>query len=159
MTNFLSVAQDEFCSHDALRVFVGTWNVNGGKHFRSVAHKHESVSDWLLDLPTLTPSGQLFKNCDFSKPTDVFAIGFEEMVDLSAGNIVSASSTNQREWGVFLQKMLSRDVKYIQLTSVQLVGVCLYVFIRPHLAPCIQNVATCSVKTGLGGTAGERSQS
>lgn len=37
-----------------LQVSVGTWNVNGGKHFRSIAYKHELITDWLLDLPTLT---------------------------------------------------------------------------------------------------------
>ena len=36
------------------RIAIGTWNVNGGKHFRSIAHKHEDITDWLLDLPKLT---------------------------------------------------------------------------------------------------------
>lgn len=31
----------------------------------------------------------LDKSVDFSVPIDIFAIGFEEMVDLSASNIVS----------------------------------------------------------------------
>jgi len=29
-------------------------------------------------------------NVDYSKPVDIFAIGFEEMVDLNASNIMSA---------------------------------------------------------------------
>jgi len=29
-------------------------------------------------------------DADFNVPVDIFAIGFEEIVDLSAGNIVSA---------------------------------------------------------------------
>lgn len=37
-----------------IRVSIGTWNVNGGKHFRSIAYKHEHITDWLLDLPKLT---------------------------------------------------------------------------------------------------------
>jgi len=36
-----------------LRVAVGTWNVNGGRHFRSVTFKHEKITDWLLDMPKL----------------------------------------------------------------------------------------------------------
>ena len=29
---------------------VGTWNVNGGRHLRSIALK-QSLEDWLLDAP------------------------------------------------------------------------------------------------------------
>jgi len=58
------------------RVSVGTWNINGGKHFRSIAFKHEHITDWLLDLPKIIRSiapgkwlltvMQLFANFDFS---------------------------------------------------------------------------------------------
>ena len=27
----------------------GTYNINGGKHFRSVVYKNVSLDDWLLD--------------------------------------------------------------------------------------------------------------
>lgn len=50
------------------------------------------------------------------------------------------STTNAREWQKELLKTVSRDHKYVVLTSVQLVGVILYVFIRPHLAPFIRSV-------------------
>ena len=37
---------------EKLRVCIGTWNVNGGKHIRSVAlRKDQSMHDWLLDAP------------------------------------------------------------------------------------------------------------
>ena len=83
-----------------------------------------------------------------------------------------------------LQRVLSKDDEpYSLLTSQQLVGVCLYVFVRPHLAKHIRDVATgkfiscserlyllyfsfisCSftfilsdsVKTGLGGATGNK---
>lgn len=28
---------------------VGTYNINGGKHFRSVVYKNVSLDDWLID--------------------------------------------------------------------------------------------------------------
>ena len=34
------------------------------------------------------------------------------------------------------------------------VGVCLYVFVKPDLAPYIKDVATENVKTGMGGATG-----
>jgi len=44
----------EYTHESSVRVSVGTWNVNGGKHFRSIAYKHEHITDWLLDLPKIT---------------------------------------------------------------------------------------------------------
>lgn len=39
-----------------------------------------------------------------------------------------------------LQKVLSRDEPYELLTAEQLVGVCLYIFIRPKLIPYVRSV-------------------
>lgn len=55
-----------------------------------------------------------------------------------------ASTTNQKLWAVELQKTISRDNKYVLLASEQLVGVCLFVFIRPQHAPFIRSVDTLS---------------
>ncbi|XP_063751116.1 LOW QUALITY PROTEIN: synaptojanin-1 [Eleginops maclovinus] len=137
-----------------IRVCVGTWNVNGGKQFRSIAFRNQTLNDWLLDAPKKAghPEFQDSK----ANPPDVFAIGFEEMVELNAGNIVSASTTNQKLWAAELQKNLSRDHKYVLLASEQLVGVCLFVFIRPQHAPFIRDVAVDTVKTGMGGATGNK---
>ncbi|XP_072302041.1 synaptojanin-1 [Eucyclogobius newberryi] len=137
-----------------IRVCVGTWNVNGGKQFRSIAFRNQTLNDWLLDAPLKAglPEFQDSK----ANPIDIFAIGFEEMVELNAGNIVSASTTNQKLWAAELQKSLSRDHKYVLLASEQLVGVCLFVFIRPQHAPYIRDVAVDTVKTGMGGATGNK---
>ncbi|XP_038563933.1 synaptojanin-1 isoform X4 [Micropterus salmoides] len=137
-----------------IRVCVGTWNVNGGKQFRSIAYRNQTINDWLLDAPKKAghPEFQDSK----ANPIDIFAIGFEEMVELNAGNIVSASTTNQKLWAAELQKNISRDHKYVLLASEQLVGVCLFVFIRPQHAPFIRDVAVDTVKTGMGGATGNK---
>lgn len=81
----------EYTTWSNIRVCVGTWNVNGGRHFRSIAHKHQTMHNWLLDFhQSLPDSGYCeIDGVDFSQPTDVYAIGFEELVDLNASNIVS----------------------------------------------------------------------
>ncbi|XP_030602006.1 synaptojanin-1 isoform X2 [Archocentrus centrarchus] len=137
-----------------IRVCIGTWNVNGGKQFRSIAFRNQTLNDWLLDAPKKAghPEFQDSK----ANPIDIFAIGFEEMVELNAGNIVSASTTNQKLWAAELQKNISRDHKYVLLASEQLVGVCLFVFIRPQHAPFIRDVAVDTVKTGMGGATGNK---
>ena len=75
---------------------------------------------------------------EFRSPPDVYAIGFEELVGLTAGNIVSASSSNRKEWGAELQKVLSQYQPYELLTAEQLVGICLYIFVQPKLIPYIR---------------------
>eukprot|EP00064_Thunnus_orientalis_P007668 superscaffoldBa00000865_g7690 len=137
-----------------IRVCVGTWNVNGGKQFRSIAFRNQTLNDWLLDAPKKAGHPEFQDNK--ANPIDIFAIGFEEMVELNAGNIVSASTTNQKLWAAELQKNISRDHKYVLLASEQLVGVCLFVFIRPQHAPFIRDVAVDTVKTGMGGATGNK---
>ncbi|XP_078456013.1 synaptojanin-1 isoform X1 [Lampetra planeri] len=143
----------EYTHPKRLRVAIATWNVNGGKTMRSIAFKHQTLSDWLLDNHKQAAIST-FQADD--TPVDVFAIGFQEMVELNAGNIVSASTENQKRWSVELQKTISRDHKYILVTSEQLVGVCLFVFLRPHHAPHVRDVAVDTVKTGMGGATGNK---
>uniref|UniRef100_A0A8C5KMJ8 Synaptojanin-2 n=1 Tax=Jaculus jaculus TaxID=51337 RepID=A0A8C5KMJ8_JACJA len=145
--------QSEFTNFKRVRIAMGTWNVNGGKQFRSNLLGTAELADWLLDAPQL--SGAV-DNQDDGSPADVFAVGFEEMVELSAGNIVNASTTNRKMWGEQLQKAISRSHRYILLTSAQLVGVCLYIFVRPYHVPFIRDVAIDTVKTGMGGKAGNK---
>ncbi|KAL2715091.1 synaptojanin-1 isoform X1 [Vespula squamosa] len=145
---------NEYVTTMKLRISVGTYNVNGGKHFRSVSHKDILLSDWLLDAPRYSSS---LVSVEYDNvPVDVFAIGFEEIVDLNASNIMAASSDNAKAWAEELQKVLSRDTEYVLVTYQQLVGVCLYLFIRPEHAPYLRDVAVDCVKTGLGGATGNK---
>ncbi|XP_078086707.1 synaptojanin-2-like [Mustelus asterias] len=146
--------QVEYTNVKCARISIGTWNVNGGKQFRSNMLSSVELSHWLLDSfkQSETPTFQ----DNESYPPDIFAVGFQEMVELSAGNIVNASTTNKKAWAEQLQKAISRTHKYIMLSSGQLVGVCLYIFVRLHHVPYIREVAVDRVKTGMGGKAGNK---
>ena len=148
----------DFSQPLSLVVAVGTFNVNGGKHFRSIVYKDRSLADWLLDAQKLSSETALIGTTDGEeeRPPDIFAIGFEEIVDLNAQNIMNVSTENAKAWEQELSKTINRDTEYILLTSVQLVGVCLFVFMRPNLAPFVRDVGTDSVKTGLGGATGNK---
>ena len=71
-----------------------------------------------------------------TKKVDFYAVGFEEMVDLDTKNIVSASGENARQWSLELESTLNKSpgLSYSLVTYTQLVGVCLYVFVRSELA-------------------------
>ena len=71
---------------------------------------------------------------DVDKPIDIYAIGFEEMVDLDAKNILNASAENAKGWATELTKILNRDEKFVLLTYLQLVCYFLYFILK---YPCI----------------------
>ena len=93
-----------------------------------------------------------------TKKVDFYAVGFEEMVDLDTKNIVSASGENARLWSQELLETLNKEAgqSYSLVTYTQLVGVCLYLFVRTELAPLVREVLVEQVKTGMGGTTGNK---
>ncbi|CAJ0928820.1 unnamed protein product, partial [Mesorhabditis belari] len=138
----------EITANEKIKVFCGTWNVNGGKNMYNVAFRNqERIADWLFP----NDSNLVTISTDIEKIADVVAIGLEELVDLNAQNMVKASTTNQRVWLEGIRKALHEKAPYILLGCEQLMGVCLYVFIHPRLAPALKDFAIGSVKTGMGG--------
>uniref|UniRef100_A0A915D7D6 phosphoinositide 5-phosphatase n=1 Tax=Ditylenchus dipsaci TaxID=166011 RepID=A0A915D7D6_9BILA len=135
-------------------VFVGTWNVNGGKNMYNVAFRHEqSLETWVFPTEIL--------NAEFLA-YDILAIGLEEIVDLNAGNMMKASTTNQRVWRDGIKNSINEfsermgKGKYVALACEQLVGVCLIIFVKPHLMGKIRDFAVGECKTGMGGATGNK---
>ena len=64
----LSARMSEYSSYSHVTCFVGTWNLNGR------APGAESLLPWLFPDPTLEP--------------DIMVIGFQELVELTANNVV-----------------------------------------------------------------------
>lgn len=50
----MSERQFEFTDFKRIRVAMGTWNVNGGKQFKSNILGTSELTDWLLDSPKLS---------------------------------------------------------------------------------------------------------
>lgn len=151
----------EYCVQERLKITIATWNVNGGRHFDNIMYNRaRPVSDWLVDYWTNVEYGSgeadLLNQNQSRDPVDIYVVGFQEIVDLNASNIVASNTQNQRDWLLEIQKTISRDHQYLLVTSVQLVGVCLFVFIRKPLAPFIKDVCNDQVKTGLGGATGNK---
>ncbi|CAI4229456.1 unnamed protein product [Auanema sp. JU1783] len=134
-----------------IKIFVGTWNVNGGKNIHNVAFRSEAnISDWIFNRASLVCVDEL------DELPDVVAIGVEELVDLNATNMMKTSLTNQRVWTESIRKTLLEKASYIMVACEQLVGVCLFLFVRNHLAPFMKDFSVSSVKTGMGGTTGNK---
>jgi phosphatidylinositol-bisphosphatase len=154
-------AKKQYTHRNKCKIVMGTWNINGG--LNKFDMDELDLSDWLIDGP-LTARKAGFGYLDASVQTasladvDVFAIGFEEIVDLNAQNIVSASDENATIWYNKIIECLRKHGDYVQLIAenLQLVGVCLFVFVLKKHVGYIRDVCISKTKTGFGGAAGNK---
>ncbi|CAM9274896.1 unnamed protein product [Ectocarpus sp. 12 AP-2014] len=138
-----------------LRVFCGTWNVAGRK-----LDSAEDMGLW-LDVDKLDEEG------DTSVPPDIFVVGFQEVVELSAQNVVmdsfldKQSRTNSLQWFTHVYAYLAQygerhGVRYAMVTEQRLLGTYMLIMAKEDLCPKIANVQTAVVPTGLGGYLGNK---
>ncbi|KAF7291041.1 Inositol polyphosphate phosphatase [Mycena chlorophos] len=130
----------EYSSTKNCTLFVGTWNVNGRP-------PSESLLPWLFPR-------------DAIKDPDIFVLGFQEIVPLTAQQIVQADPEKRRVWESRIMETLDRrpnkKFDYVMLRSEQLVGTALMVIVKSELTPIIRNVEGASRKTGLRGMSGNK---
>ena len=146
-----------------MRVCIGTWNVNGGKQFQKDETKDETdISLWLFNAPSESlkqfppVNGYVADGADFNLLPDIYAIGFEEIVDLDLKNIVSTSHITADQWHEKLSQLFCPKGYSSVLKGCQLVGVCLFVFVKNEHVPHVKSISSQSLKTGLKGTAGNK---
>lgn len=127
--------------HHHHSIHIATWNLNG-----------IPPSDVVRDSPLV----ELFMPSDEENltPADVYVIGFQEIVDLDAVNVlINVDTLTPKIWDDNLKQALSTLVTanywepYVQLTAPQqLVGVCMYTFVKRSLVTHIRDVYTDIVK-------------
>ncbi|KAF8915801.1 DNase I-like protein [Mucidula mucida] len=130
----------EYSTTKQCTIFVGTWNLNGRP-------PSESLLPWLFPRESV------------SDP-DVFVLGFQEIVPLTAQQIVQTDPEKRRIWEARILETLERrpnkKSSYVLLRSEQLVGTALFVLAKAELTPVIRNVEATSRKTGLRGMSGNK---
>ncbi|KZT13014.1 DNase I-like protein [Laetiporus sulphureus 93-53] len=137
----LEARLSEYSTTIPCTVFVGTWNLNGRPP------SAESLLPWLFPRPN-------------TADPDIFAIGFQEIVPLTAQQIVQADPERRRAWeGKILGALNQRSGKkdhYVLLRSHQLVGTALLILVKSELTSLIRNVEAATQKTGLRGMSGNK---
>src|SRR5687768_5389138 len=89
----------------------------------------------------------------------IYVFGFQEIVPLNTGSIVSADETNMRAWSAVLEKSLNerrKTSKLILCGSVQLVGLAILVFIRADEIDEFRSFQIMKSKTAGMGFAGNK---
>lgn len=137
VTNKLEKMSEQFTSYSAINVFVGTYNVNG-------CTKDIDLSKWLF------PIGEKFK-------PDIVVLGFQEVIELTAGSILNADYTKGSFWENIVSKCLNQfNDKYILLRVEQVSSMLILFFVKSDKAKYVKQVEGASKKTGFGGMAGNK---
>ncbi|KAL5636707.1 hypothetical protein ACGC1H_000616 [Rhizoctonia solani] len=130
----------EYSSPHKCQIFVGTWNLNGRPPV-------DKLLPWL------------FPRAGRCKP-DLFVLGFQEIVPLTAQQIVQTDPEKKRMWEDYILDTLAtrrdRYSDYVVLRSEQLVGTALIVLCKAEATAHIRNVEAATKKTGLGGMSGNK---
>ncbi|KAF5363510.1 hypothetical protein D9756_000348 [Leucocoprinus leucothites] len=121
-------------------IMVGTWNLNGRMTV-------ESLVPWLFPR-------------EGAPEPDMIVLGFQEIVPLTAQQIVQTDPEKKRLWEKKVMDNIERKPgkksRYVMLRSEQLVGTALFVIAKEELTSVIRNVEGATRKTGLRGMSGNK---
>lgn len=138
LTKEAAALSHEFESEREIRVFASTFNVNGSVSTDS------RIEDWLF--PPKYPEQHDY---------DLVFIGFEEIIELSAGLMMNVKLNNLSAWETEIERILnSRSLsleKYVTLWRIQMGGIALLIFVKKSEIGLITDIETSLKKTGLAG--------
>ncbi|ORX90705.1 DNase I-like protein [Basidiobolus meristosporus CBS 931.73] len=134
--NKMQERESEFTLVDNIKLFIGTWNVNGRP-------SKESLIPWFQSSKELVNA-------------DIIAIGFQEM-DLSPEAYLLNDGTKEEEWDNSVRQVLAlmKD-SYTKLRSKQLVGMLLMIYVKEQHVKDIEYVADNSAGCGIMGMMGNK---
>lgn len=115
----------EFTDEKKLILFIGTWNVNGKK-------PAEDISSFICVEPY----------------PDIYVIGFQEIVDLNAGNLLVDHNAT-KPWEELFEKITKGQ--YVQIVSRHLVGIATVIYVKRELKKFVVDLQTDITGVGLMG--------
>lgn len=122
-------------------IFVGTFNVNA-------ASARGDLGSWLFPPG---PQGEA--------PLDVYAIGLQELIELSAGSILAADLSKAAMWSTAVEQQLNARHPadpYLLLRTELIASMTLLLFARRLKVAHMTQVGGALKKTGLGGIAANK---
>jgi inositol polyphosphate 5-phosphatase INPP5B/F len=128
------------------KAFCGTWNVNA-----------KILDDGLLQW--LCPPNSDFVDSNGTPNSDIYIVGFQEMVDLNVVNVASDSKSLQRSqyWQEKIAECLnSKGGKYTQILARHLVGLLLCVLVKDTALPHVRDVRGATAGVGVMGVMGNK---
>ena len=135
--NYINL-KEEFSETEEIKIFVGSWNVGGTNLNKYISIDLDS---WLIP-----------KNEDITP--NIYIIGFQEVVELTAGNIVLNLEDREKillGWEKCINASLEKIGRYKKLIAMNLVGINLYCYVLEKDFDNISNLTQKYIKTGFGG--------
>ena len=126
--NFLRT--NEYSTTNNINIWVGTFNLNGRGN-----GTQEDLAAWLW--PEIHQP---------EKHPQIVAIGFQEIVELSPQQIMSTDPVRRQAWEHAARKCLNENARdksseeYVLLSSGQLVGAALMIFVKTNVLSKVKNV-------------------
>ena len=144
LKNNLNDLKEDFSNLDKIKVFVGTWNTGNTDPSKN---KNLDLDSWLLPKdPKIVP--------------DLYFIGFQEVVELKASNLIMVTEERQKqildEWDFKINFSIQKIGKYKKLVDMNLGGINFYCYVLENKMDKITNLSKKKVKTGYGGTIGNK---
>ncbi|KAK7205005.1 synaptojanin-2 [Myxozyma melibiosi] len=133
----LSKRRAEYTSSREISIFAGTFNLNGCLY-------DGDLSSWLFP-----------NDSGFDCP-DLVVIAFQEIVELTPGQILSADPGKRQFWEHQVSRHLNARDNYVLLRSGQLVGTALLLYVKASEVANVRNINGAVKKTGMGGMAGNK---
>lgn len=127
---------NEYSFQKNIKIFASTFNVNG------TVYDEDNLKDLIFP-----PRHQV------DQKYDLVFLGFQEMIELTPGKMISAKSDNFVSWEKTVQRLLNTHghENYVSLWGCQMGGTALLLFITESQLPYISNIEGSMKKTGLGG--------
>lgn len=126
----LDQRKEEYSSSRTIRLFTGTFNVNA-------MTTDMELSSWLYPHD--------------DEVYDIAAIGLEEVVELNTTQMLNTPDVQRKLWEFKLKKTLTQRARYSLVSSDQLGGIVLMLFVKEDQLSEIKEVETTLKKTGFGG--------
>ncbi|CAN3481304.1 polyphosphatidylinositol phosphatase Inp53p [Diutina catenulata] len=130
VTQKLEQSKGQFSSHANISLFTGTYNLNGREPIAA------DLACWL------SPPEQ-------QAQPDVYAIGLQEIIELSPSAVLSADGSRAQKWAAIFGRQLGDN--YLLIRTESIASMCIFVFVKKSQVGRITQVAGGSKKTGMGG--------
>lgn len=132
VNNELKTYESKFTSHKDITIFTGTFNLAG-------ASDNKNRTEWLFPDEGFSP--------------DIFVVGFQEVVELNASNILKSDGSVGEYWTKEVETTIRKNSKdsYVLLRSEFMSSILLLLFVKSQHVAKVTDVEGKSKKTGLGG--------
>ena len=144
LKNSLIDHREQFSDVEKIKIYVATWNV--------ATTEISKTDPFNLDSLLIPKDSNI-------KP-DIYFVGFQEVVKLNATNVIIAAEEKLQqvytEWDKKVSESLQKIGKYKKLVMMNLVGINFYIYIFEDKYDKVKNISKKIVKTGFGGTAGNK---